>query len=102
MRKFRMIDASTLKMPGPVIVLRPRFPHVPAGFCTNAALLNHCRTDCSPSASSGLTPVEFGRSWPPPVFELSGPEYIVLGKPVDLLMIALICHPPRSALPKPS
>src|SRR5947209_7251685 len=44
-RKFRMIDASTLKMPGPRNVLRPTLPKVPSGCSTNAAVLNHCAVD---------------------------------------------------------
>ena len=43
----------------------------------------------------------FGRSWPPPVFDLSVPENTVLGNPLDFEMIVLTCHPPRTAPPTP-
>src|SRR5882672_1044254 len=45
-RKFRMIDASTFKMPGPTKVLRPALPKVPNGCNAYALVLNHCAIDC--------------------------------------------------------
>src|SRR5207249_6335721 len=45
-RKFRMIDASALKMPGPKKVLRPALPQVPGACITNASVLNHRAIDC--------------------------------------------------------
>src|SRR6185295_6992725 len=44
--KFRMIDASTLVMPGPKNVLRPTSPKVPAGWITNAPVLNQRAMVC--------------------------------------------------------
>ena len=40
-RKFRMIEKSTLKTPGPMIVSRPALPNVPAACVTYASVLNH-------------------------------------------------------------
>src|SRR5712691_13543492 len=100
-RKFRMIDASTLRMPGPKNVLRPALPQVPNGSSVNASVLNHRAIDCWSPGKIGLIPVVFGRSVPAPVFDLSVPVYAVLGNPLDFEMIVLICHPPRIALPTP-
>jgi len=46
MRKFRMIDASTLVMPGPKNVFRPASPKVPSGCSTYASVLNHRAIVC--------------------------------------------------------
>src|SRR5206468_9715912 len=100
-RKFRMIDESTLVIPGPKNVLRPALPNVPSEFSVYALVLNHRRIVCWSPGRIGSCPVTSGRSWPPPVFDRSVPTYAVRGNPLDFEKIVLSCHPPRIAAPTP-
>ncbi len=72
-RKLRMIDPSTLVIPGPKNVLRPALPNVPGAFSAYASVLNHRAMVSWPPGKTGSCPVTFGRSCPPPVFDRSVP-----------------------------
>src|SRR5262249_53804444 len=88
----RKIEKSRFTSPGPLTSgnVRPTFPYVYAAGLLKAAVLNHCASVwlATLSETPGTT---FGRL-PPPVTDV--PREIT--PPVSSVVIALICHPPRT------
>ena len=95
---LRRSDMSTVKMPGPTTMFLPASPYVNCAGTANAAVLNHCCGVLAPSLGS-WPDARLGRYVPTPVLGLSWPVAGSLGKPLDLLIIALTCQPPKMALP---
>src|SRR5262249_6325478 len=95
---------------GPIILLRPAFPKVPAGASAQAGdcpgaqpvailftrrhELNHCCTVCAPSLPS---PIRFGRSTFPSTCALSALTKAVNGRPFCSVRIPESPHPPAIA-----
>ena len=82
-------------IPGPLTILRPEFPHVPAAFCTKALVLYHCRTGSTP-AGRAMSATISARSRPTPENELSRPLRIEKYGPDCMIRMPDRPHPPAT------
>src|SRR5215813_4719315 len=87
-------------MPGPIKVLRPTLPQLPAGASTNA--VGSYQRDGVGLLAYPLMPVEMGRSYPTPVFDRSVPPIVITcGRPPCTVQMPPICQPPTTVLRNP-
>jgi hypothetical protein len=95
--KRREMAVSTVLTPGPVRMLRPALPNVPAAGEAKAAVLNQRSGERSPPSRPG-SPTRFGR-WLPRLPMPATSELItgVKGEPLVSVKMALTCRRARGS-----